>query len=62
MSDDIAGTLPNKHWKMPWGFIFLCAACNLWLMDPLVMITFSVIPNFHVVRRYRQMFMLAEDH
>ena len=51
MSDDTAYTLSNKHRKMPWGQTFFCVAYNLWLMDPLAITSFSVIQNFHGVRR-----------
>ena len=29
------GTLPNKHWKMPWGQTFTCVVCNPLLKNAL---------------------------
>jgi hypothetical protein len=59
--NDFAGTLRNKHWKMPWGQTFFCVVCNPLLKDALAMIFFSAIPNFHVLRRLIRIFMLAKD-
>jgi hypothetical protein len=62
MMNDFAGTLPNKQWKMPWGQTFICEVGNHLLKDALAMISFRAIPNFHVFRQLKRIFMLAKEH